>query len=102
MKFFKIWYKRNNPNTHISNNREFVSNIKKHKIIENVKIDNTCYGIKNLKLKMNNTFLFYKSIAKCFINVFINSFIKFFGNVLYVLEMFWKCFGKKITKKTNV
>jgi P4 family phage/plasmid primase-like protien len=49
---FKGWFKINNPNTKIPSNREFISSIKKHKIIEHVKINGTSsYGIKNLKLK---------------------------------------------------
>jgi hypothetical protein len=47
-----MWYKINNPNTKIPNNREFLSNIKKYKNIEHVRIEHiTCYGIKNLKIK---------------------------------------------------
>jgi hypothetical protein len=42
----------NNPNKKTPSNREFISSIKKHKIIEHVKINGTSsYGIKNLKLK---------------------------------------------------
>jgi P4 family phage/plasmid primase-like protien len=48
---FKNWFKNNNPNTKIPSNKEFVANIKKHKIVEHVKINKTSsYGIKNLKL----------------------------------------------------
>lgn len=50
---FKSWFKINNPNTKIPNNREFMSNLKKYnKMAEHVKIDGiTKYGIKNIKLK---------------------------------------------------
>ncbi len=48
---FKQWYKTNNPQSKIPNSREFVSNIKKHKTIEHVKIDkSSCYGIKYLAI----------------------------------------------------
>jgi P4 family phage/plasmid primase-like protien len=48
---FKSWFKINNPNTKIPSNREFISNVKKYKTVEHVKLNGvTCYGIKNLKL----------------------------------------------------
>ena len=51
---FKIWFKQNNPNTKIPSNREFISNIKKYKTIEHVKINgSSSYGIKNLQYKEN-------------------------------------------------
>ncbi len=51
---FKIWFKFNNPHTKIPSNREFLANIKKHKIVDNVRIDKSIfYGIKNLKLIEN-------------------------------------------------
>jgi hypothetical protein len=49
--YFKGWFKNNNPNTKIPSNKEFVLNIKKHKIVEQVKINkNSCYGIKKIKI----------------------------------------------------
>jgi putative DNA primase/helicase len=49
---FKIWFKNNNPNTKIPNNREFYMGIKKYKIIEKVSYDgSSVHGIKHLKLK---------------------------------------------------
>jgi prophage antirepressor-like protein len=51
---FKIWFKFNNLHTKIPSNREFLANIKKHKIVDNVRIDKSIfYGIKNLKLIKN-------------------------------------------------
>jgi P4 family phage/plasmid primase-like protien len=48
---FKGWYKVNNPNTKIPNNKVFSSSIKKYKIVECVKIDGkTSTGIKNLQI----------------------------------------------------
>jgi P4 family phage/plasmid primase-like protien len=52
---FKNWFKLNNPNTKIPNNREFIGKVKKYKTIEHVRIDKEiCYGIKNLKIKSAN------------------------------------------------
>jgi prophage antirepressor-like protein len=51
---FKNWFKINNPNTKVPSNREFISNIKKHKTVEYVKINkSTFYGIKNIGIKDN-------------------------------------------------
>lgn len=49
---FKIWYKNNNPNTKLPNNRNFNNGIKKYKKIEkSVRVGNkVSVGIKNLKL----------------------------------------------------
>jgi P4 family phage/plasmid primase-like protien len=48
---FKTWFKNNNPNSKIPNNRNFYSGIKKYKTVEHVKVEGvTCYGIKNLEL----------------------------------------------------
>jgi P4 family phage/plasmid primase-like protien len=48
---FKSWFKINNPYTKIPSNREFISNLKKHKTVEHIRIDkNIYYGVKNLKL----------------------------------------------------
>jgi phage/plasmid-associated DNA primase len=50
--YFKNWFKQNNPNTKIPSNREFITNIKKYKTIEHVKISgSSSYGIKNLQYK---------------------------------------------------
>jgi hypothetical protein len=49
-KSFSIWHK-NKINSKIPSNKEFMLNIKKHKIVEQVKIfGKSCYGIKHLKL----------------------------------------------------
>jgi P4 family phage/plasmid primase-like protien len=49
---FKFWFKNNNPNTKIPNNREFYNGIKKYKIIEKVSYEgSSVHGIKHLKLK---------------------------------------------------
>jgi P4 family phage/plasmid primase-like protien len=49
---FKEWFRTNNPHNKIPTNREFISNIKKYKNVEHVKVDKTtCYGFKNLKIK---------------------------------------------------
>jgi prophage antirepressor-like protein len=51
---FKNWFKINNPNAKVPSNREFISNIKKHKTVEYVKINkSTFYGIKNIGIKDN-------------------------------------------------
>ena len=48
---FKIWFKNNNPNTKIPNNREFYTGIKKYKIIEKVSFEGkSVHGIKHMKL----------------------------------------------------
>jgi prophage antirepressor-like protein len=50
--YFKIWFEDKNPNAKIPSNKEFVSNIKIYKVVEQVKINKkSCYGIKKLKLK---------------------------------------------------
>jgi putative DNA primase/helicase len=47
---FKFWFKQNNPNTKIPNNKDFVGGIKKHKVIEKVRVnEKSQLGIKNLK-----------------------------------------------------
>ena len=52
---FKEWFKMNNPNAKIPSNREFLSNIKKYKNVEHVKINkSSSYGIKNLKIINND------------------------------------------------
>ena len=49
--FFKLLFKRDNPNSKIPNNKDFVNGIKKYKKIENIRIDTKIQlGIKNLKL----------------------------------------------------
>ncbi len=49
---FKFWFKNNNPNIKIPNNREFYNGIKKYKIIEKVSYEgSSVHGIKHLKLK---------------------------------------------------
>jgi phage/plasmid-associated DNA primase len=49
---FKQWFKINNPNTKTPSNKEFVSNLRKHYTIIDIKIDGvTKLGIKNKKLK---------------------------------------------------
>jgi P4 family phage/plasmid primase-like protien len=49
---FKYWFKVNNPNTKLPNNRDFIANIKKYKEVTYVRIskDKTAYGIKKLRL----------------------------------------------------
>ena len=50
--YFKDWFRINNPNTKIPNNRDFISNIKKYKKIDKIRFGtNLFYGIKNLKIK---------------------------------------------------
>jgi phage/plasmid-associated DNA primase len=50
---FKQWFKLNNPNTKIPSNREFITNIKKYKSLDHVRIEkNIFYGIKNLQMKI--------------------------------------------------
>jgi phage/plasmid-associated DNA primase len=49
---FKIWFKNNNPNTKIPSNKEFISNIKKYKVIERITIEyKQQLGIRNLQIK---------------------------------------------------
>jgi P4 family phage/plasmid primase-like protien len=49
---FKIWFRDNNPNTKIPSNKEFVGNLRKHKEIKKICIDEKILlGIKNLSLK---------------------------------------------------
>lgn len=48
---FKSWFKNNNPNMKIPNNRNFTTELKKYKNIENIKIDGkSSSGIKKLQL----------------------------------------------------
>jgi P4 family phage/plasmid primase-like protien len=48
---FKEWYKTNNPNTKIPNNKDFVNGIKKYKNVEKVRVDDKVQlGIKQLDL----------------------------------------------------
>ena len=48
---FKIWFKENNPNSKIPNNKEFVNGLRKHKIVEKVRIETKIsLGIKNIKM----------------------------------------------------
>ena len=48
---FKFWYKNNNPGLKIPSNKEFINNIKKHKEVMQVRVDDKSQlGIKNLKL----------------------------------------------------
>ena len=48
---FKYWFKNNNPNTKIPSNKEFVNNLRKHKIVKNVKVNGKPnLGIMELKL----------------------------------------------------
>lgn len=48
---FKDWFKENNPNTKIPNNKEFVNGIKRYKTVEKLRVnDKVQLGIKNLKL----------------------------------------------------
>jgi putative DNA primase/helicase len=48
---FKLWFKQNNPNTKIPSNKEFIANLRKHKDIKKIWIDNKILlGIKDLKL----------------------------------------------------
>jgi P4 family phage/plasmid primase-like protien len=52
---FKIWFKNNNPYTKIPSNKEFVNNLRKHKDIKKVVInEKVLLGIKNLNLIDNN------------------------------------------------
>jgi P4 family phage/plasmid primase-like protien len=49
---FKDWFKMNNPNTKIPSNKEFVNNLRKHKIIKDIKINGIPkLGIKNISLR---------------------------------------------------
>ena len=51
---FKDWFKTNDPNSKIPNNKEFCNNIKKHKEIVKVWIEGRSQlGIRNLKIKDN-------------------------------------------------
>ena len=51
--FFKNWFKINNPNTKIPSNKEFINNLRKHKDITKIKIENvTQLGIRNLKISI--------------------------------------------------
>jgi P4 family phage/plasmid primase-like protien len=48
---FKKWFKTNNPDVRIPTNKEFTTNLKKHKNIERIRFDTSSVnGIKNLKL----------------------------------------------------
>lgn len=48
---FKTWFVTNNPKMHIPSNREFTINLKKHKIVEKVKVAGlSVNGIKKIKL----------------------------------------------------
>jgi P4 family phage/plasmid primase-like protien len=48
---FKIWFKNNNPHTKIPSNKEFVLNLRKHKEICKVSVDNKSQlGIRNLQI----------------------------------------------------
>jgi phage/plasmid-associated DNA primase len=48
---FKTWFVMNNPKTHIPSNREFSTNIKKHKVIKKVRVGGSVvHGIEKLKL----------------------------------------------------
>jgi hypothetical protein len=52
---FKYWFKNNNPNTKIPNNKEFANGLKKHKRLEQVRVlDKILMGIKNLKIIEDN------------------------------------------------
>jgi prophage antirepressor-like protein len=52
---FKIWFEMNNPNTKIPSNKEFVANLRKQKIIKDVKINGIPkLGIKGIILKDDN------------------------------------------------
>ena len=47
---FKLWFRNNNPNTKTPSNKEFINNLRKHKTISKVSVDNKSQlGIKNLK-----------------------------------------------------
>jgi hypothetical protein len=49
---FKTWFKNNNPNTKMPSNKEFVSNLRKHKTVKDVRIENKIkLGIPDLKIK---------------------------------------------------
>jgi P4 family phage/plasmid primase-like protien len=48
---FKYWFKNNNPNSKIPSNKEFISNLRKHKLVERVYVENSqLLGIKNIFL----------------------------------------------------
>lgn len=48
---FENWYKINNPNIKVPNNKEFINNIKKHKNLTKIKIEGrTRLGLKNIKI----------------------------------------------------
>jgi prophage antirepressor-like protein len=50
-KTFKVWFKNNNPYTKIPSNKEFVSNLRKHKEICKVSVNNKSQlGIRNLQI----------------------------------------------------
>jgi phage/plasmid-associated DNA primase len=52
---FKDWFKMNNPNTKIPSNKEFVNNLRKQKIVKDVKINGIPkLGIKGIILKDDN------------------------------------------------
>ena len=49
---FKEWFKINNPNTKIPNNKEFVNGLRKHKTVKDIQIDGkTKLGILKINLK---------------------------------------------------
>lgn len=48
---FKTWFVTNNPKTHIPSNKEFMMNLKKHKVVEKIRfVGSPLNGVKNLKL----------------------------------------------------
>jgi len=50
--YFKEWFRNNNPNTKIPKNRDFITGIKKHKLVEQIQVNKErFYGIRNLEIK---------------------------------------------------
>ena len=48
---FKIWFMANNPQTKIPNNKEFINNLRKHKVVEKLKINGIPQlGIRNVEI----------------------------------------------------
>jgi len=52
---FKGWFKNNNPNTKVPNNKVFIDGLRKHKVVDKIKIDGLVQlGITKILLEEDN------------------------------------------------